>query len=92
MHFDECIHCVMIFFYHFLNDIKVYILISLIIHLSIFISSHIINHSYCIYLHTILIDLRDYSEQENERLGVTYFIMKHFIVTLIQYTQYIIKQ
>ena len=32
-----------------------YILTSLIIHLSIFISSHIINSNYCKYLHRISI-------------------------------------
>ena len=33
-----------------------YILTSLIIHVSIFISLHLVNHNYCIYLHKILIE------------------------------------
>ena len=33
-----------------------YIVTSLILHLSIFISSHIVNYNYFIYLHKILIE------------------------------------
>ena len=33
-----------------------YILTSLFIHLSIFISLHIVNRNYCMYLHKILIE------------------------------------
>ena len=56
-----------------------YILRSLIIHLSIFISLHIVNRNYSIFTQDLN---RENSEQENKQLKVTFLIMKHFILML----------
>ena len=65
-----------------------YFLASSIIHLSILISSHIVNHNYCIYLHKILIAKTRLTIENNLFDYETFYLYNSYII----YKIYIIKK